>query len=127
MKFNEIGSQFNLLNATLQQELNEQLQSFVVETHDQQQIIHYVILESGTYSNENNVYKRIKGNPPILSPYAMWKIQLRHTNAATFQKLTKFANHSIDLELVGKGQYLDRKDQVCNSNLEKYYEVADIE
>ncbi|KAF7989470.1 hypothetical protein HCN44_008144 [Aphidius gifuensis] len=145
VKFNEIGLQFKLSNTTLQQELNTQLKPFVIKmthlgdsyykcgnqfyiiNHDQQMISHHVISESGTYANENNVYSKIKENPPILSPYSMWKLQLQHSNKSAFKKLIKFAHESIDLGLVGKGQYVDTEDSVCNDSLEKYYKVADIQ
>lgn len=68
--------------------------------------------------------KSIAGNEdiPTLSPYAMWKIQLTNANGEGFDVLHKY-KRLVDLELVGRGSYVEENAKVCEDDLENPYEV----
>lgn len=86
----------------------------------------------------NEVYRKLSENHYFLSPYATWKIQLMviekdfasTTSAASsqngFNKLAKFAKSSLNLELVGRGQYFRSSGtleaEICTNEVGKYYQ-----
>lgn len=138
IKFNEIGIYFKLANGTSQSELDKELQNVeVYMTHlgnsyyrcghklyvmtSDNLTIHYSFHKNsnGHPSITNQVYDKIKNNSFVLSPYTMWMIELY----GNFSSLEKFKNLEIDLELKGRGQYVDQGIDVCNENLENYYQV----
>ena len=72
---------------------------------------------------QNDVYKKISESNYFLSPYGLWSIKLENErNNVTLQR---FENEIIDVELIGRGQYLKNVESVsrdiCNSQLDKYY------
>lgn len=81
----------------------------------------------GRPTNPNDVYNKIIGIN-FLSPYALWSIQFTNERNAT--SLTKFENEKIDIEFVGKGQYLknvpDVTYETCTNDLDNYYYLDSI-
>lgn len=59
---------------------------------------------------------------PTLSPYAMWKMKLTNANGEGFDVLHKY-KELIDLELVGRGSYVEENAKVCDDDLENHYEL----
>lgn len=70
----------------------------------------------------------LKKNPPMVSPYTTWHVQLLpkdgHGNNR-FEVFDKFANLVEKLSLEGRGQYVGLNLDVCNDNLDKYYQRVD--
>lgn len=79
----------------------------------------------------NEVYRKISQQGSyVISPYAMWKIQLKldpYANSSQVDALlSKLRTSSVTIELVGRGKYF-KNDllayEVCNENLQKYYHL----
>lgn len=71
----------------------------------------------------NAVYAKIKNGHSVLSPYAMWSIQLENMNKFndnSFERLAPFADR-VDLFLVGRGQYIKKGYSDCGNSLDQYY------
>ncbi|XP_031629644.1 uncharacterized protein LOC116344923 [Contarinia nasturtii] len=64
---------------------------------------------------------------PILSPYTTWSIQLKNTT----NLLRELENEVIDIELVGRGEFLDNNeyviDEYCNENLDEFYSLDSVQ
>lgn len=98
----------------------------------------------------NDVFRKLYGKNYFLSPYALWQIQLvqimddfppDNNDTITqrgFEALNKFNRDPINIELVGRGQYLraggETAKEVCTDEIQKYYfsdyttkEINDIE
>ena len=143
-KFQIIQMHFKPTNQSTEQDLSEELKNYEVEmTHagnsyyrcgynnfytaqnGYQTLQYSVKLNSkGEPASVNGVYSKIKDNDFILSPYATWIIRLiplNFTRGSEFDRLAKFRNQTIDLELRGKGQYVDTDINVCDDTLSKYY------
>lgn len=60
------------------------------------------------------------------SPYATWKFKLVSLsgNSGIFDRLLQYKN-LVNLELVGTGSGYENED-ICKSNLEKYYKEVDL-
>lgn len=143
VKFNQIGIHMKSPNKNAQIELNSELETFNV-TMTMIGNSYYrcgarfyfipvdnVTIEYSLSKNQdgmpkwsNEISRKIRSENYFWSPYAMWSIKLTHPNN-DFEKLSRFQNQSIDLELVGRGQYF--KDhglyayEICNRHLDKYY------
>lgn len=78
---------------------------------------------NGEPMSSNGVYQKLLKGDFMLSPYAMWTLQLvdpfNRTNS--FQKLAKYADHT-DVVLDGVFQYASADANICNSDLNKYYQ-----
>lgn len=79
----------------------------------------------GTRKNDSNeISHEILDEPYFLSPHAMWSIKLTHVDYG-FEKLKRCRQQSMDLELIGRGQYFKdhglHASEICNSQLDKYY------
>lgn len=143
VKFNEIGIHIKSSNENTQIELNAELESFNVTmtmignsyyrcgARFYSIPVDSITIEYSMDKNQdgktkslNENSRTIKNEDYFLGPYAMWSIKLTHQNN-DFKKLTKFQYQSIDLELIGRGQYF--KDhglyasEICSSHLDKYY------
>ncbi|XP_034249607.1 uncharacterized protein LOC117650350 [Thrips palmi] len=146
IKFNEIGVLLKTVNRSEQLKLDEMLTphdglSFEVSmTHlgisdyrcgtkfytvtNKPHTFNYIYHPDGTKSNPNEMVKKIKNGSPMLSPYTPWRIQLTGTIPVGLQKY----KNKIDIELMGRGQYTDRKgvdDKVCNTDLDSFYVSKD--
>lgn len=138
VKLRTIRLGFRSNNETIDERLNEILQSFHVSlTHmgesnyrcnNQFFTIHSRPLslefsfESGrqTPAVRNVAYDKLSVCNPILSPYTLWAMQLSH---GQFDRLTELRDSDVDIELYGHGQYVKQDANVCNSNLGKYYSL----
>lgn len=78
------------------------------------------------------VYDDIIKADMFLSPYATWKIKLESDwkgvkDKIKYEPLKMFRNKTIDLELIGRGQYFDDgasfTTQICSEQLVKYYHI----
>ncbi|XP_016840146.1 uncharacterized protein LOC107980959 [Nasonia vitripennis] len=143
IKFNRVKINFKLANETMQNELNKQLEAFQVEMihlgtsyyrcenkfytiPSTNQTITYTFArdENGDPKNSNDVYKKLEKHEPVLSPYTLWNLKISlfdQSRGFLFNALEKYKDAEIDLELVGKGQYVERGIDVCNNDLNKYY------
>lgn len=150
IKFNDIGIRMKLVVATTSQqaELETELGNFRVSmtmvgnnyyrcdsryysiSLDRNVDIDMTFAKAadGDLKERNDPFKRIRENDPFLSPYAMWIIKLDHP-IRDFRGLSKFINENIDLELVGRGQYLKHgtfSTDICNDQLDQYYNLDRI-
>lgn len=135
IKFNIINVEFRSSNQTINDQLNEILQSFHVSlTHmgesnyrcDDQfytissrlQTIKYSFAKENDVPAIRNVfYDKLSKGITMLSPYTLWAMQLSH---GQFDKLTPFVD-CVDIELQGHGQYVSEGATICNTNLKKFY------
>lgn len=74
----------------------------------------------------NKIYEKILKNDYFLSPYTTWTVRLATgpDNDASFARLVKFANETVDVELIGDARYVSNgllMPEICNSELDKYY------
>lgn len=80
----------------------------------------------------NEVYRKIMKTGYFLSPYTMWKVQLKNNGLSYLDmgSLDRSGKHrpqtgSLRLELVGRGQYLKNEmyaPEVCTQELNKFYQ-----
>ena len=142
IKFNLIEINLRTANETRQRILDNKLKRFKVRaTHlgnsyyryDKKYYVITCQSHSIEYSFEkdsmglpvhrNSVYKKIKNGDLMLSPYAMWKIELlKMTSSISFDELTLFENE-VDIELVGSGTYVTKGNE--NLRVERHYEPYD--
>lgn len=148
VKFREIGIHFKVVNDTVQNELDAELEHFGISmtmlghsyyrcgnrfyfiSVDDNIVIDYSMKKgsNGKPSKSNDIYRQINKSNYFLSPYTTWRIKL--TNETTgFEKLHHFQHENIDLELIGYGQYFkDGKSfshEICNDQLDNYYNYDD--
>lgn len=143
IKFKQIGIYLNSPDETIQMELNEAINNFDLTMEMisdnyyrcDKRVYHLptdgnVVIEqsmkhdsSGMPIKQNDVYKKISGSNYFLSPYALWSIKLE--NERNNVTVNQFENQIIDIELIGRGQYLKNVEtisrDVCNNQLDKYY------
>lgn len=143
IKFKRIGIHLNSPDESVQKALNEALSSFdltmtmISDSYYRcdKRVYHlpidrHIVIEqsmkldsNGLPIKQNDVYKKISESNYFLSPYGLWSIKLENErNNVTLQR---FENEMIDVELIGRGQYLKNVESVsrdiCNSQLDKYY------
>lgn len=149
VKFNEIGIHFKAKSSSVQTELDAELNHFGVSmamvgnsyyrcgtrfystSVDENVVIDYSLKKDGNGmpSISNEVYHKIHDTNYFLSPYAMWTIQLIKLNLSSseenFEHLSQFASEDLDLELIGRGQFLKdngfTSHELCNNQLDDYY------
>lgn len=143
IKFNRIGIYLNSPNQTVQTKLNEAIGQFDLTMkiigenvyRCDKRLYHLpidgnIVIEqsmrrdaNGIPIKQNDVYRKISESNYFLSPYTMWSIQLE--NQRKNVSLTEFENEIIDIELVGRGQYLKNiqsvSHDVCSQQLDEYY------
>ncbi|OXU22946.1 hypothetical protein TSAR_002418 [Trichomalopsis sarcophagae] len=144
IKFNKIGIRFILANEAKQAVLNGLLQKFRITmkhlgtsyyrcndkfykiTTKDTDVISYVFKTncSERPHRPNRIYDDIAIHEPVLSPYALWSVQLTE-DGGDFNSLSEYKNEEVDLELHGKGEYMDLNLTICQGNLNKYYEEDD--
>lgn len=146
VKFKEIGIHFKIqTNDTVQNEFDAELEHFGVSMTmlghsyyrcgtrfyfipvDDNIVIDYSMKKgsNGKPFESNEMYRQISLSNYFLSPYTTWKIKLIKTNGSDFEKISRFHDEFMDLELFGSGQYFkDGKSfshEICNELLDKYY------
>lgn len=135
IKFNVVDLQFHSSNQSISEELNRILQSFHVSlTHmgesdyrcndqfytinSRPQTIKYSFGKRNQEPVDRSVvYDKLRSGVKLLSPYTLWAIQL---SRGPFEELKPFVD-SVDIELHGKGQYVNEGAGICNTDLGKYY------
>lgn len=78
---------------------------------------------NGQLLHKNLVIEQIKNGDAMLSPYATWKIQLKHIseeNPQVFYVLKQYA-HLVDIELIGRGHYVNKAKLDIDIKIEQYY------
>ncbi|XP_037032332.1 uncharacterized protein LOC119071542 [Bradysia coprophila] len=80
---------------------------------------------NGLSIRSNNVYQKMKSGNFVLSPYALLTISLSARHPEQFMNFDSDFCHSIDLELIGRGQYLNPNMDAC-FGLEKYYAADEV-
>ncbi|CAG8588788.1 6910_t:CDS:2, partial [Dentiscutata heterogama] len=133
VKFNEIGIRLKSKDNKIQDEINNELKNFdVYMTHlgdsyyrysdkfyvirSNEQYIEYSFEKNkeGKPVRNNRAYERIRNDELMLSPYTTWKIKLKRetkyvdSKNAGFDKLKTYEK-KVDLELVGRGLYVDEE------------------
>lgn len=73
--------------------------------------------ENGLATHRNLVYDKIHNGGFMLSPYTYWHLKISGKNLSILQ------NYEFDIELNGKGQYVAENANICETDLEKYYEI----
>lgn len=135
IKFNTIDLDFHSSNKTINDQLQNVLQSFHVslthsgESHYRCNNQFYTIssrAQTITYSFgekkqmpivRNVVYDKLRSGVKLLSPYTLWTVQLSH---GRFGKLKPFVD-SVDIGLHGQGQFVNEGAAICNTDLQKFY------
>ncbi|XP_055849961.1 uncharacterized protein LOC129914646 [Episyrphus balteatus] len=151
IKFSDIGLNFKLKNASLQNSFNGVIQNFALTmtlvgnnyyrcgeryyfiSFDDDITISYTLQKDDTknWINPNVVYTTIRDSHTFLSPYGLWNIKLKSVNkSVSFNQLKTFANESIDLELIGRGYYIEQDPDfnfnICDQYLDTFYSVDNI-
>lgn len=125
IKFSEIGIHLKTINQTAQNELNKCLESLKItlvhfgNSYYRYNHTFYLITSSSvritfSFDNENGEpvvrntnYDKIKEGTYMLSPYALWKLKISFIHEqSSFDNLKAYENE-IDVELGGKGSYID--------------------
>lgn len=78
---------------------------------------------NGRYVHTSKAIEQIKNGDAMLSPYATWKIQLMHLseeNPQAFYVLKQYA-HLVDIELIGRGHYVNKAKLDIDIKIEQYY------
>ncbi|KAF8789165.1 hypothetical protein HNY73_007129 [Argiope bruennichi] len=129
IKFNCIDFQFTLRCESSQSRLREALKRYDISaTHmgysyfrfndkiylitSGSQTIYYSLEKSATGEcvRSNAVYNKIRNGDLMLSPYAVWKIELiNSSDKDSFEELEKYKNE-VSLELAGYGSYVTHDD-----------------
>jgi hypothetical protein len=141
VKFNVIEIKFKAARTEIQRQLDKLLVTFHVKlTHHgnshykcgnsfyvirgDNQTIEYSIekIGDGQPVDHNYVYTRLRNGDILLSPYAMWSVRLVNVTNVDFKRLRTLGKF-VDLELAGEGQYVSQGDEVCNRDLQEYYEL----
>lgn len=143
IKFNEIEIKFKCQNPEQQALLDLELQNFKVELHHSGQSYYRVGNQIYQMANDrgfnisysfarrsdnrlvesNEVYNKMKKGDLVLSPYTYWTIKLVPLPGSQFHNLfDKFKNHQIgiELQLVGRGQYVDEAKTRGRLQLDSY-------
>lgn len=149
VKFNEIGIHFKAKSESVQSELDAELNHFGVSMAmvgnsyfrcgtrfysnvvEENVVIDFSLKKdaNGWPSISNEVYHKIHDTNYFLSPYAMWSIQLIKLNLSNsdenLEQLSQFSNDILELELIGRGQFLKdngfASQEICNKHLDDYY------
>lgn len=125
VKFSEVGIYLKTKNQTAQTELNKYLETLQItmlhygNSYYRYNHTFYLITSSSvrisfSFDNENgepidrsDTYDKIKQGTYMLSPYALWKFKISYIHEQlSFDKLKVYENE-VDVELVGKGSYID--------------------
>lgn len=75
---------------------------------------------NGLPIRSNNVYQKMRNGDFVLSPYALLTISLTARHPEQIKTFNSDLGRTIDLELIGRGQYLNPKIDYC-LGLDKYY------
>ncbi|XP_034949355.1 uncharacterized protein [Chelonus insularis] len=151
VKYNDIGINLKLKNSTLQNNLNSVLQNFALTmtmvgnyyyrcgeryyfiSFDDDITISYTLTqdENKNWLDPNKVYTTILNSHTFLSPYVMWSIKLNSVDeSVSFNHLNAYADEIIDIELFGRGYYIEQHAdfnfEVCNQYLDTFYDVGVI-
>lgn len=125
IKFYEIGIHLKTTDVSIQNQLNTALEKFAISMTmmracqyrceqnihsfpvDNKIVIVYSFknLPNGEPVLRNDVYEKLIKSPAFLSPYVTWNVKIIKLND-DFDKLKKFENEKIDLDLSGQGQYI---------------------
>lgn len=70
----------------------------------------------------NLLYRKLQQGDFILSPYALWEVQLEARSNVAFEDLKKYTDQ-VNIALSGYGQYVDTKTDACDIDLRKYYKI----
>jgi len=67
---------------------------------------------------KNDVYKKIRSNSAMFSPYGKWNVTL---DGKGTKKLVPFLDTPLDMQLVGEGFYVDSDSDICETGLHLLY------
>lgn len=141
VKFSEVGIYLKTKNQTAQTEINKCLETLKItmlhfgDSYYRYNRKFYLITSSSvrisfSFDNENgepidrsDTYDKIKQGTYMLSPYALWKFKISFIHEIlSFDNLKVYENE-VDVELVGKGSYIDSTELAgTDLKVEMYYE-----
>ena len=143
VKFNLVEMRFISDDKTIENEIKDHLKNYEVElTHhgnshykfnhkffvipgDSQTISYsFERADDGSPLSKNMVYNKINNGDIMLSPYTMWSIQLIDINNVGFSNLQEYKDY-VNLELVGKGMFVNDRFKNIDLMLKDYYLVDD--
>ncbi|CAG8755386.1 15529_t:CDS:2, partial [Dentiscutata erythropus] len=104
IKFNKIGNSNYRWNN----------QNVIIRSREQVISYHFEKRTDGELVNSSKAYQKITKGDFILSPYAMWEIQLFVKKNADFSVLHRYKN-KVNLELVGHGKWINETNIPPNS------------
>lgn len=76
--------------------------------------------DEGEPVDQNNLYKEILSGYYVLSPYTVWRLQLIDDGNVGLEVLTPLIGY-LNINLVGKGQYLVVNSEACKKDLSRFY------
>ncbi|XP_069673870.1 uncharacterized protein [Periplaneta americana] len=97
---------------------------YVIRSESQTVQYSFARKQNGEPVSQISVYKKIKNGDFMLSPYAMWTIQLARYKGEGFKELGKYKD-CVDLELIGEGRYVKSTFKIAQMKLQRYYETDD--
>lgn len=153
VKFNEIGLRFVASNPEAQHAIDSELNNndytvsmamfgnsyykcadrFYSTSVDENLVFEYSTKKTkdGHSSKVNEVYRKIKNKNYFISPYTMWKIQVKkerstYLNYSFSKQMNGFQNQNkpIRIDLVGRGQFFTDgmySSEVCTEELDRFY------
>lgn len=140
IKLIEIGMNFIALDAASQTELKNSLKKYMInathlgnssykfhnniyliKSNSQKIVFSFEKDTNGKPLHKNNVYCKIETGNMMLSPYAMWEIQLINSSKMNDFDELKMFNGKVDLELVGYASYLTGKININKTDMDVYY------
>lgn len=129
VQFKDLKLIFNLNNTSLQKELDNVLDKFLISFkmigncyYRCNNRFFYISMGdilflktsfrrdfSGIPRFRNEIADQILNNEPFISPYSNWEIQIEpQDDSSSFNDLTKFLDEPIDLKLMGNSKYIDK-------------------
>lgn len=98
--------------------------------------------KDGKPKKYNEAYRKVSEKFFFLSPYTMWRIQLvrifddfpgenkkEQNKSDSFSELKNYTSASINMEIIGRGQYFRSggvfANEVCTTEIEKYFDMDD--
>lgn len=147
MKFNTIELAFRSSNETVNVQLNDALKGYELKlnhtgvsasrcngkffeiTHNPVSMLTSFLKDKDEDPmTRSGSYDLLKYNQAMLSPYALWEIQIVQVEEAfrstsrNITELAKFGQMDIDIELHGTGKFISENIPICESeNLTKFY------
>ncbi|KAJ6648957.1 hypothetical protein Bhyg_04189 [Pseudolycoriella hygida] len=140
-KYNKVDLVFRAADKTVNDQLNEVLQSFdLFLNHTGQSVIrcnrnfyqirHDWMSTLTSFKKDGNqlplshtlIDDKLRDNEPTFSPFALWEVQLIVIEKAYPTELARLGHFDINIELHGTGNFIEENASICeNENLSKFF------